>query len=166
MGEDMWAQMVRKVEKVLVEDGEDNDWHRGNSVFCRATKTLWVLGSDGSRILSQCLQCFLLVAFLQEVSLDPTDGIWSELQLCYITESFLGLARMCHHSAGKASSTVEAAAIAQSSFWACSFWRCDLSPIGVLSCVTVICTSCFSVSLGESPKVVIWVFVGVCSLST
>lgn len=106
---------------------------------------------------------FLLLAFLQEVSLYPTDGIWSELHVCYVTESFPGLTCVCHHSARKSSSSVEAAAIAQSSFWTCSCWRRDLSPIGVLSCVTVISTSCFSVRLGESPKVVIWVFGGVYS---
>lgn len=47
-----------------------------------------------------------------------------------------------------------------------SSWRCDLSPMGVFSCVAVISTSCFSVRLGEGSKIGIWVFGSVCCLST
>lgn len=47
-----------------------------------------------------------------------------------------------------------------------SSWRCDLSPMGIFSCVAVISTSCFSVRLRESPKIGIWVFGSVCCQST
>ena len=106
------------------------------------------------------------VAFFHLVLLDPTDGSWSELQIYHVTESFPGLACVCHHSERKPSYTMEAAATALTSFWTYSSWGCDLSPMGLFSCVAVICTSCFSVWLGESPKIVIWIFGSVCRLST
>lgn len=55
------------------------------------------------------------VAFFQLVLPHLTDG--SGLSCQYVMEIFLGLACVCHHSEGKPSYAVEAAAIAQSSFW-------------------------------------------------
>lgn len=104
MGEEVWAQAVRKVEKVLMEDGEISDWQWGNSLFWRATKTLsLVLRIQDPQSVSPVFSPRRSILFFQLVLIDLTDGIWSELPFYSLEEILPGLACECHHSEEKPS---------------------------------------------------------------
>lgn len=104
------------------------------------------------------------VAFFQLVLLDPTDGVWSELQICYGKLPRLSLCvpplrkKTQLYCGGSSNCSELFSDMLRLKMWAQSH--------GCLFCGAVASTSCFSVRLGEGPQKGIWVLGSVCCLTT
>lgn len=147
---------------MLPEDGEIHDWHLWKQrLFHRSTGALRVLHSDGSlpQSLPPMFSSRRSVAFFEVVFLDPTEHLYSELQIYYIMESFPGLT--CIYATTQKGNPEILWRQQQSlrALCTCSGWRCGLSPVVFFfffffPCVSaVFSTSCFSLRLAQKvPK--------------